>query len=70
MCIAEDTKVEQRNITTIYKDNLNVYTSIQYKTSLYIKRVKMPRCMVWVQRSSGLVKVEGSASSFKRVYHD
>jgi hypothetical protein len=60
-CITtEDTKVKHKNIATIYNDNK--------KWDVCTKVIKMPSLMARVQRQSGLIKVEASASTFRRRY--
>jgi ribosomal protein S18 len=53
--ITEDLKVKPTNITTIYNDNQN---------KVYTKVIKMSSLKAWAHRLSGLIKMEGSASTF------
>jgi len=60
-CITtEDTNVKHTNIATIYNDNK--------KWDVCTKVIKMPSLMAWVQRRSGLIIEEGSASDFRDTF--
>ena len=56
-------KQDASNESSLVNKHCN-YLQSQLKWKAYTKVIKMPSWMAWVQRPSGLIKVEGSASDF------